>query len=328
MMNRRTFIGRFASGLLALPLAAFAQKTAIPMIGFLSSGSPALWTHYIAGFRQGLGEAGYVEGKNAAIEFRWAEGHYDRLPTLAAGLVSRHVAVLVATGGGASVLAAKAATSTIPIVFTGTSDPVGIGLVASLGRPGGNVTGVVIFAVELIAKRVELLHELVPKATVIAVLVNPDNAEVESDVRQAQEATRSLVQKLHVLRARTEQEIDAAFATLVQLQANALVVAPDPIFNLRREQLVGLAARHAIPTVFDLRDFVTAGGLMSYGPSLSEAYRQAGIYTGKILDGAKPGDLPVLQPTQVELVVNLRTAKSLGLTIPQSLLLRADEVIQ
>jgi putative ABC transport system substrate-binding protein len=328
MMNRRTFIGRVAGGLLVVPLAAPAQKPALSVIGFLSSGSPTQWTHYVAGFRQGLRETGYVEGKNAAIEFRWAEGHYDRLPRLATELVSRHVAVLVATGGAASVLAAKAATSTIPIVFTGTSDPVRLGLVASLGRPGGNITGVSIFAVELIAKRVELLHQLVPKATVIAVLVNPDNAEVESDARRAQEATRSLGQKLHVLRARTEQDIDAAFATLVQLQANALVVAPDPIFNLRREQLVGLVARYAVPTIFDLRDFVTAGGLMSYGPSLSEAYRQAGIYTGKILDGAKPDDLPVLQPTQVELVINLRTAKSLGLTIPQSLLMRADEVIQ
>jgi putative tryptophan/tyrosine transport system substrate-binding protein len=327
-MDRRAFIGSIAGGILAVPFAAGAQKPAMPVIGFLSLVSPAPWTANVAGFRRGLSDASYVEGKNVSIEFRWAEGHYDRLPTLAAELVSRHVAVLVATGGGASVLAAKAATSTIPIVFTGTSDPVGFGLVASLGRPGGNVTGVSIFAVELMAKRLELLHELIPKATVIAILVNPDNPAAESDAREAQEATRSLGQQLHVMRARTEQEIDAGFATLVQLRAHALVVAPDPIFNLRREQFAGLATRYAVPTIFDLRDFVTAGGLMSYGPSLSEAYRQAGIYTGKILDGAKPGDLPVLQPTKVELVINLKTAKTLGITIPPPLLLRADEVIQ
>jgi putative ABC transport system substrate-binding protein len=263
-----------------------------------------------------------------AIEFRWAEGHHDRLPALAADLVSGHVAVLVATGGAGPARAAKAATSTIPIVFTGASDPVESGLVASLGRPGGNVTGVSVFSVELMAKRLELLHELVPKATVIAMVVNPDNAGAESYTRGAPEATRSLGQQLHVLSARTEQEIDAAFARLAQLRADALVVAPDPFFNVRREQIVGLAVRHAVPAIFDFREFAAAGGLMSYGPSLSEVYRQAGIYTGKILDGAKPGDLPVLQPTNVELVINQKTAKALGLTIPQSLRVRADEVIQ
>jgi len=327
-MDRRAFIGNIAGGLLAVPCAADAQKPGMPVIGFLSLASPAPWTPYVAGFRQGLNEAGYVEGKNVAIEFRWAQGQYDRLPALAADLVSRHVAVLVASGGAVSARIAKGATSTIPIVVTGGSDLVGSGIVASLGRPGGNVTGVSVFAVELMAKRVELLHALVPKATVIAVLVNPDNAGAEPDAREAQEATRSLGQQLHVLRARTEQEIDAAFATLVQLRADALVVAPDPLFNVRREQLAGLAVLHAVPAIFDFREFVIAGGLMSYGPSLAEAYRQAGIYTGKILDGAKPADLPVLQPTKVELVINLKTAKALGITIPQSLLLRADEVIQ
>ena len=231
---------------------------------------------------------------------------------------------MVASGGTGPALAAKAATSTIPIVYTGVADPVGMGLVASLGRPGGNVTGVSLLGVELNAKRMELLHELVPKATVIALLVNPDNPFVESNVRQAQGDARSFGQQLHVLRARTEQDIDAAFATLVHLRADALVVGPDPFFGNRREQLVALAARYAVPTVFALREFVTAGGLMSYGPSLFETYRQAGIYTGKILNGAKPADLPVLQPTKVELVINFKTAKALGITIPPSLRMQAE----
>jgi putative ABC transport system substrate-binding protein len=326
-MKRRDFIAVFG-GTVAWSAVARAQKSAMPVIGFLSSASPAQWTSFIVAFRQGLNEAGYAEDKNVGIEFRWAEGQYDRLPALAADLVRRQVAVVVASGGTGPALAAKAATSTIPIVYTGVSDPVGMGLVASLGRPGGNVTGVSLLGVELNAKRMELLHELVPNATVIALLVNPDNPLVESNVRQAQGEARSLGQQLHVLRARTEQDIDAAFATLVHLRAGALVVGPDPFFGNRREQLVGLAARYAVPTVFDLRQFVTVGGLLSYGPSLFETYRQAGIYTGKILNGAKPADLPVLQPTKLELVINLKTARALGLTIPQSLLLRADEVIQ
>jgi len=328
-MNRRTIICTVVVGLvLAVPLAARAQKPAMPVIGFLSLASPAQWTRYVAGFRQGLNEAGYVEGKNVAIEFRWAEGHHDRLPALAAELVSGHVAVLVATGGASSARAAKAATSTIPIVFTGANDPVESGLVASLGRPGGNITGVSVYSVELMAKRLELLRELVPKATVIAMLVNPDNAGAESYARGALEGTRSLGQQLHVLNARTEREIDAAFARLAQLRADALVVAPDPFFNVRREQIVGLAARQAVPTMFDFREFAAAGGLISYAPSLSEVYRQAGIYTGKILDGVKPAELPVLQPTKFELVINLKTAKALGITIPESILLQADEVIR
>ena len=323
-MDRRTFIALLGGIAMAWPPAARAQKSATPAIGFLSSASPAQWSSFVAAFRQGLNEGGYIESKNVAIEFRWAEGHYDRLPALAADLVRRQVAVVVASGGTGPALAAKAATSTIPIVYTGVADPVGTGLVASLGRPGGNVTGVSMFALELDAKRTELLHELVPKATVIALLVNPEVRSAESNVRAVQEAARSLMLPVHVLRARTEQEIDAAFATLVRLRAGALVVAPSPLFGNRREQLVGLAARYAVPTVFDLREFVSAGGLMSYGPSLFEIYRQAGIYTGKILNGAKPAELPVLQPTKFELVINTRTAKALGLTIPQSLQVQAE----
>jgi putative ABC transport system substrate-binding protein len=238
------------------------------------------------------------------------------------------VAVLVATGGPRAALAAKAATSTIPIVFTTGSDPVEFGLVASLGRPGGNTTGVTIFTVDLVAKRTELLRELVPKATVIALISNPNTPYAESEVGKAQEAARSFGRQLHVVRAGTAQEIDAAFATLVQLRADALLIGSDPFFNNRREQFVAPAARHAVPAIFDVREFVTAGSLLSCGGSLSEAYRQAGIYTGKFLNGAKPADLPVLQPTKFELVINLKTAKALGITIPQSLLLRADEVIE
>jgi putative tryptophan/tyrosine transport system substrate-binding protein len=328
LMDRRTFIGSVAGGLLVAPLAARAQKSGIPVIGFLCSASPAQWTANVAGFRQGLSDAGYVEGKNVAIEFRWAEGHYDRLSALAADLVSGHIAVLVATGGPDSAQAAKAATSTIPIVFTTGADPVQLGVVASLGHPGGNATGVSIVTVGLAAKRMELLHELVPKATVIALIVNPNGLNAVSEAETAQAVARSFGQQLQVLRAGTEQQIDAAFARLVQLRAGALLVGSDSFFNVRREQFVALAARHAVPAIFELREFVTVGGMMSYGPSLPEAYRQAGIYTGKVLNGAKPADLPVLQPTKFELIINLKTAKALGLTIPQSLLLRATELIQ
>jgi len=327
-MDRRTFIGSAAGGLLVVSLGARAQKPAIPVIGFLSLASPALWTPYVAGFRQGLKEMGYVDGQNVAIEFRWAEGHYDRVPALAADLVRRQVAIMVATGGPLTVLAAKAATATIPIVFTMGGDPVALGVVASFGHPGGNVTGVNIFSSQLQQKRLELLHELVPKATAIALIVNPDTTNAESLVREIQDAARSLGQQVHILRARTEQDIDAAFATLVQLRVGALVVGADAFFTARREQFVALAARLAAPTIYEWREFVMAGGLMSYGPSLSEAYRQAGIYTGNILNGAKPADLPVLQPTKIELVINLKTAKALGLTVSQSVRLRADELIQ
>jgi ABC-type uncharacterized transport system substrate-binding protein len=325
-MNRRDFIAQLGGVAIASTLAGCTQERAMPVIGFLGSLSPGTNNPQVMpGFQAGLAETGYIDGKNVAIEYRWAEGQYDRLPALAADLVSRHVAVLC--GGGGTELEAKAATSTIPIVFVTQSDPVSTGLVASLSRPGGNATGVTTFAVDLDAKRLELLHELVPKASLIALLVNPDPT-AEPQAREAQKAARSFGLQLQVLSARTEQEIGAAFATFVQLRPGALLVGSDPFFDSRREQIIALAARHAVPTIFELREFVAAGGLMSYGPSLYEAVRQWGIYTGKILHGAKPADLPVLQPTKFDLAINLKTAKALGLTIPQSLLRRADEVIR
>jgi putative ABC transport system substrate-binding protein len=327
-MDRRTFIGSIAGGLLVVPIAARAQKSAIPVIGLLVPSGVSENSYVMVALRRGLSETGYVEGKNVAIEFRRAEGHYDQLPGMAADLVSRHAAILVTFGGSVSARAAKAATSTIPIVFVGVFDPVGAGLVESLGRPGGNVTGVSILSAPLGAKRVELLHEMVPKATVIALLVNPDNRGAEASAIDSQEATRSLGLQLHVLRVRSEQDFDAAFATLVQLRVGALVVMSDIFLSSRGKLIAGLAVRHAVPTMFEARDSVAAGGLMSYGTNLSETYRQVGIYTGRILNGAKPADLPVLQPTTFELVINRRTAKALGLTIPQRLLVRADEVIE
>jgi putative ABC transport system substrate-binding protein len=327
VIDRRTFLGSVAGGLLvASPFAARAQKPAMPVIGFLSAQSPGPWAPYVAAFRNGLNETGYVEGKNVAIEFRWAEGHSDRLPALAADLVRRKVSVLVAGGGG--VQEAKAATATIPIVFTTGREPVEAGFVASLAHPGGNATGIRFVPAELAAKRLELLHQLVPKATEIAMVLNPVSTNAESRARKVQEAARSFGLQLHVLSARTEQEIDAAFATLAKPRAGALLVDSDPFFNGRRAQIVALAARYAVPAMYDGRLYVVAGGLLSYGGSITEVYRQAGIYTAKILNGAKPADLPVMQPTKFELVINMKTAKALGLTIPQSLLLRADEMIQ
>jgi putative tryptophan/tyrosine transport system substrate-binding protein len=323
-MDRRTFIGTLTGSLLVAPHAARAQKSAVPMIGFLCLGSPAQWAAFVAAFRTGLKETGYVEGQNVAIEYRWAEGQVDRLPALAADLVRRNAAVLVATGGSSVALAAQKATATIPVVFTLGGDPVKYGLVATLARPGANITGVTFLTTQLHAKRVELLHELVPKANVIAVLVNPENANAESAVMHAQEAARLLGQQVHVLQARTEREIDAAFAAVSQFRAGALFVASDGFFLYRREQFGAWAAHHAVPSSFELREFVAAGGLMSYGASLGEVYRQAGIYTGKIINGARAADLPILQPTKVELVINTRTAKALGLTIPQSLRVQAE----
>jgi putative tryptophan/tyrosine transport system substrate-binding protein len=325
MMDRRTFVGSVAGGLLA-PRSARAQKSTVPVIGFLGTASPAQWTSFVAAFRKGLNETGYVEGKNVAIEFRWADGHYDRVPALAADLVRRQVAVIFAAGGGGGAQAAKAATSTIPIVFTAGGDLVNTGLVASLGHPGGNVTGVNFFTTELMPKRLQLLHELVPNATVVAFIANPGGIS-ESRAQELQETARTFGLQLRLLRAANEQEIDAAFATFAQLRPGALLVHSDLFFNARREQFVALAARHAVPAIYDVREYVAAGGLMSYGASATEAYRQAGVYTGRILNGAKPADLPVLQSTTFELVINAKTAKALGLTVPQSLLLRA-EVIQ
>ena len=327
VMDRRRFVGSVAGGLLAVPFAAHAQQKTMPVIGVLSTASSPGPTPFMDAFRQGLSEAGYVEGQNLAIEYRWAEGHYDRLPALAADLVGRKVDLIMA-GSPPSALAAKSATATIPIVFRGGSDPVGDGLVASLARPGGNLTGVFLVAGELTAKRLELLSELVPRARVIALLVNPNNSTAERITRDVQEAARTKGLQLHVLKASSESEIDIAFASLVQLHAGALVVGADPFLSGRREQLVALASRHAVPSIYAWREFATSGGLISYGASLAVAYRLMGVYTGKILKGAKPADLPVQQLTIFELVVNLKTAKTLGLTVPQVLLQRADEVIQ
>jgi putative tryptophan/tyrosine transport system substrate-binding protein len=304
-----------------------AQQKAMTVVGFLQSGSPGPYAPYMDAFRQGLSENGYVEGQNVTIEYRWAEGSYDRLAALAADLVGRKVDVIVTMGGLSSALAAKNATSTIPIVFS-AADPVGAGLVASLTRPGGNLTGFSIMATELMPKGLELISELVPQAGVIALLVNPNNPGTEAIIRYVQEAARVKGLQLAVLKAGTESEIDVAFLTLLQLHAGGLVVGVDPFFNSRREQLVALASRHAVPVVYYWREFAADGGLISYGPSLAAGYSQAGIYVGKILDGAKPADLPVQQPTTFELVVNLKTAKALGLTVPPSILARADEVIE
>jgi ABC-type uncharacterized transport system substrate-binding protein len=299
----------------------------MPMIGNLNSSSPGPAAPFVAALRQGLSDTGYVEGQNVAIEYRWAEGRYDRLPALAADLVSRKVDV-IATGNLPSALAAKNATSTIPIAFLTGGDPVEDGLVASLARPGGNLTGVSIMAIELMPKRLELLAELVPHSGVIALLVNPHNANAERVVRDVLETGNVKTLQLHVLKAGTESEFDTAFASLVQLHAGAIIVSPDPFFSRGREQLGALAARHAVPAIYAWREFVAAGGLVSYGPSLAATFRQVGIYVGKILKGAKPADLPVEQPTTFELVINLNTAKALGLGVPQSILARADEVIE
>ena len=303
-----------------------AQQKPMPVIGYLGSESPGPMAPLVAAFLQGLSETGYVDGQNVAIEYRWAEGDYDRLPALAADLVRRKVDV-VATLGIPSALAAKSATSTIPIVFA-VGDAVERGLVASLARPGGNLTGVSLLNVELTSKRLELISELVPQAGVIALLVNPNNPNTERTIRDMEEAARAKGVQLNILKAGTESEIDAAFAALVQLPAGALVVVGDPLFINRREQLVALASRHAVPAIYAFREYAAAGGLISYGTSFTAAYRQLGTYAGKILKGAKPADLPVQQPTTFELVVNLNTAKELGLTVPPSILARADEVIE
>ena len=325
-MRRRLLLGSTVAVTLS-PDNVRAQQKATPVIGYLSSTSPGPSAPFVAAFRQGLSETGYVEGQNVAIEYRWAEGRYDRLPALVNDLVGLKVDVIV-TGGGLAPRAAKNATSTIPIVFTTGDDPVAIGLVASLARPGGNVTGVSWLAVELHSKRLELMSELVPQARVIALLVNPNSPQTERVVRDMQEAARVSGVQLPILKAGSESEIDDAFASLVQGHAGALVVQADPFLNSRGEQLVALAARHAVPAIYGLREYATAGGLISYGPSFTAVFRQAGIYTGRILKGAKPADLPVVQPTTFELVVNLKTAKVFGLAIPPSILARADEVIE
>jgi putative tryptophan/tyrosine transport system substrate-binding protein len=325
-MNRRELMLLLGAAMTAAPPLR-AQQKAMPVVGFLSSGSPGPTTPSMAAFHEGLSENGYVEGQNLAISYRWAEGQYDRLPALAADLVGRKVDVIVTQGGLSSALAAKSATSTIPIVFS-AADPVGAGLVASLARPGGNLTGFSIMAPELMPKGLELISELVPQARVIALLVNPNNPGTQAIIRYVQEAARVKGVQLPILKAGNESEIDAAFLTLVQLHADALVVGIDPFFNSRRDQLVALASRHAVPAIYYWREFVASGGLISYGPIFTAGFREAGIYAGKILKGAKPADLPVQQPTTFELVVNLKTAEALGITVAPSILARADEVIE
>jgi putative tryptophan/tyrosine transport system substrate-binding protein len=327
-MKRREFITLLGGTAMAWPLAARAQQPAMPVVGFLSSETPSGYAHRVAAFRQGLSEASYVEGRNVAIEYRWAEGHNDRLPALAADLVRRPVAV-IAAAGIPSALAAKAATTTIPIVFLVGIDPVRLGLVASLARPGGNLTGVTSLNVEVGPKRLELLHEVVPSATSMALLVNPTNPSLaEPFSRALQAAARALGLQLHVLHASSEREIEAAFETLVKMRAGGLVIMPDQLFLARTEQLAALTVRHAVPSVHLFRKFAAAGGLMSYGSDEAEYYRLVGIYVGRILKGEKPSGLPVQQVTKVELIINLKTARALGLSIPLPLAGRADELIE
>jgi putative ABC transport system substrate-binding protein len=327
-MKRREFITLLGSTAATWPLAARAQQRAMPVIGFLSSTSPQVFAGRLPAFAQGLKEEGYIEGQNVVIEYRWAGDHEDRLPVLAAELVQRQVTVIVA-GGSPSSVAAKAATAAIPIVFETASDPVNLGLVASLNRPGGNLTGVTNLNVEVGQKRLELLRELLPAATNIAVLVNPSAPAVtEQFMGNLQAAAPALGMQLHVLHASTDHDLDTVFAALDQLRADALVIGPYLFFNSRMEQLGALSLRHAVPTIFTYRQFVAAGGLLGYGADQTETYRLVGIYTGKILKGEKPGDLPVQRSTKVELIINLKTAKALGLTVPLTLLGRADEVIE
>jgi putative tryptophan/tyrosine transport system substrate-binding protein len=325
-VRRREFITLLGGGAAAWPLAARAQQPAMPVVGFLHSVSPDLYTDRWLAFRQGLSQTGYVEGRNVAIEYRWASDQYDRLPALAADLVRRNVAVIVTNAPGA--LTAKAATTTIPIVFVTGVDPVAVGLVASLARPGGNVTGVTTLNVEVVAKRLELLHEVVPAVTDIAALINPTNPNAETVSKDLQVAARTIGVKLHVLHASTEPDLAAAFASLGQLRAGGLVIVTDPFFIGRSEQLAALTIRHAVPAIFQFRAFAMAGGLMSYGPSSTDTYHQVGVYAGRILKGEKPADLPVQQVTKVELLINLKTAKALRLNVPLPLLGRADEVIE
>src|SRR5262252_3346250 len=326
-MRRRDFITLLGGAAVAWPLGTRAQQPTMPVIGFLGSESHSHWASRLEAFQQGLSETGYIEGRNVAIEYRWAEGRNDLLPAMAAELVRRQVTVIVGMDT-ASVLAARAATTTIPIVFYTGGDPVQLGLVTTLSRPGGNLTGVVTLNVELAAKRLQLLHELVPAANLIALLVNPTDSNVETTLKSLRAAARDLGLQLHVLRASTEREIDDAFAALSQLKAGGVVIGPDVFFNTRSEQLGALANHHGVAAIYQYRAFALAGGLMSYSGDLAESHRLAGGYTGQILKGEKPADLPVQQATKVELIINLKTARRLGLTMPTALLVRADEVIE
>jgi putative ABC transport system substrate-binding protein len=327
-MQRREFITLLGGAAVAWPLAARAQQAPMPVIGLLAAPSAASYVRYVDAIRQGLKDAGYIEGQNVAIEYRWAESQYERLPVMAAELVSHQVAVIVTVGGVPAALAAKAATSTIPIVFTVAEDPIMLGLVGSLARPNGNATGISILSVELERKRLELIREVMPKAVVIAVLLNPKNPQAATQAREVKAAALVLGLQLSVLNASTSPEIDSAYAAVVQQQANALIVGADAFFVSRHDQLIGLAARYALPTIYSYRELSVAGGLMSYGTDLADAYRLEGNYVGRILKGEMPGDLPVQQSTKVELIINLKTAKTLGLTFPITLLGRADEVIE
>jgi putative ABC transport system substrate-binding protein len=327
-MRRREFITLLGGAAAAWPVAAHGQQRAVPVIGILNSAPAGARAAQFAAFHQGLSEAGYVEGQNVTIEYRFADDYYDRLPSLAAELVRRPVAVLVATGGPVSALAAKAATPTIPIVFTAVADPVKSGLIASLNRPGGNVTGTAGLTSELDSKRLELLHQLVPPAGIIGVLANPNRPDVDTQLKDVQAAARVLGRQIEFLKTGTERDIDAVFETLQQRRITALLITADPFFASRGPQILSLAIRYSVATIEQRREFTEAGGLMSYGANIADSYFQAGLYTGRILKGEKPADLPVIQPTRFELVINLKTAKTLGLEIPPMLLVRADEVIE
>ena len=327
-MRRREFMALVGGASAAWPLAARGQQSAMPVIGYLSARSRDDTSHLIAAFQHGLAESGYVEGRNVTIEYHFAIGQYDRLPAMATELVRRPVAVIAATGGEPAVQAAKAATSTIPIVFATGVDPVKQGLVASFNRPGGNVTGIVLFASQLEPKRLGLLRDLAPQASTVGILLNPSFSASERSLLDIQQAARHLNLAIHVLRANTDREIDAAFETITQQRIPALAVAGSPFFDTRRDKLVALTARNAVPTMFQFREFVEAGGLMSYGADFSEAYRQVGVYTGRVLKGASPGDLPIFQVTKFEFVINLKTARALGLKVSDNLLSLADKVIE
>ena len=326
-MRRRQFLHALG-GAAAWPLAARAQQQAMPVIGFMSSRSPEDSAYLVAAFRGGLAELGFVDGQNIAIEYRWGLGQYDRMPALAADLVNRHVAVLVGVGGDISAVAAKRATSTIPIVFGLGSDPIKAGLVESLNRPGGNATGFTLLTNELEAKRIGMLHDLLPGAAVIGALLNPNFPPAVGQLELLEAASRAINQKIYVLKASNDTELDTAFAAFVQQKVGALLVAADPYFDTRRDRFIAFAEKNRLPTMYQFRDYAVAGGLISYGPNITDMYRQAGVYTGQILKGARPADLPVLQPTKFEFVINLKTAKALGLTIPAGLISYADEVIE